>query len=192
MSATLAEKTATIANLVSAFECASNAQARYTAFAAKADSDGWHGVASLFRAAARAEEIVSRNHLRAIRQLGEEAHCEIHPSEVRSTLQNLKIALAGENHDIDSMYPPFLMEASAGNVNVAIRCFTWAMEAEKTHARLFHEAIEVVDEDLKDSWAGSPVQFKVCTTCGYTSALSDEDECCPVCNLPQEKFKAVR
>ncbi len=192
MSSSLAEKTATIVNLGSALECESNAQARYTAFAAKADSEGWHGVASLFRAAARAEEVHSRNHLGAIRLLGEKAHCRMHPIEVRSTLQNLKVALAGEQHEIDSMYPPFLTEACAGNVNAAIRCFTWAIEAEKTHAQLFREAIELVDDDLKDSWAGAPVEFKVCVTCGYTSALSEEDECCPVCNLPQEKFEVVR
>ncbi len=188
----LAEKTATIVNLGSAFECESNAQARYTAFAARADSDGWHGVASLFRAAARAEEIHSRNHLRAIRHLGEETHCEIHPIEAASTLQNLKIALAGEQHEIDSVYPPFLAEACAGNVNAAIRCFTWAMEAEKTHVRLFREAIEVVDEGMKDGWAGSPLDFFVCEVCGYTSELAEEDECCPVCNLPREQFKVVR
>jgi rubrerythrin len=188
----LAEKTATLANLGSAFECESNAQARYIAFAAKADSDGWHGIASMFRAAARAEEIHSRNHLRAIRQLGEESPCEIHPIEARSTLQNLKVALAGEQHEIDSMYPPFLIEACAGNVNAAIRCFTWAIEAEKTHARLFREAIEVVDEGMKDSWAGSSLDFFVCEVCGYTSELAEEGECCPVCNLPREQFEVVR
>jgi rubrerythrin len=192
MSGILAEKTATIMNLGSAYECESNAQARYTAFAAKADSDGWHGAASLFRATARAEEIHSRNLMRAIKQLGEEAHCGIDPIEVKSTLQNLKIALAGEQHEIDSMYPPFLNEARAANANPAIRCFTWAMEAEKAHARLFREAIEAVDEGFKDTWAGSPVNFNICPVCGYTSELPEENECCPVCNLPREKFEVVR
>jgi rubrerythrin len=192
MSPTLAEKTATIANLGSAVECESNVQARYIAFAAKAESDGWRGVASLFRAAARAEEIHSRNHSRALKQFGEEADCQIRPIRVRSTLQNLKVALAGEQHEIDSMYPSFLIEACAGNVNVAIRAFTWAIEAEKTHARLFREAIEVVEEGLKDTWAGSPIDFSICTVCGYTSELPEEDECCPVCNLPHEKFEVVR
>jgi rubrerythrin len=192
MSSLLAEKAATIANLGVAFECESNAQARYTAFAVAADSDGWHGIASLFRAAARAEEIHARNLMRTIGQLGEKAHCEIHPIEVKSTLQDLKIALAGEQHEIDSMYPPFLNEARAGNVNSAIRCFTWAMEAEKVHARLFREAIELVDEGTKNTWAVSPVDFNVCAVCGYTSEPPEEDEYCPVCNLPREQFDVIR
>jgi len=191
MSTLLAEKSATIANLMSAFECESNVRARYIAFAAKAESDGWNGVASLFRAAARAEEIHSRNHLRALRHMGEEAHCRIDSIKVSSTLQNLKVALAGEQHEIDSMYPPFLDEAYDGNINMAIRCFTWAIEAERAHARLFREAIEVVEEGAKDTWAGSPVNFSICPVCGYTSELPEEDECCPICNLAREKFEVV-
>jgi len=192
MSIGLAEKTATIANLGSAFECESNTQARYTAFAAKADEDGWHGVASLFRAAARAEGVHSRNHMRAVRQLSGEAHTEIHPVEVGSTLQNLKVALAGEQHEIDSMYPPFLNEARAANANAAIRCFTWAMEAERTHASLFREAIEAVEEDLREPWADSPIEFNICPVCGYTEEIVEPDEYCPVCNVPREQFEVIR
>jgi rubrerythrin len=192
MSTSLAEKTATIANLGSAFECEANTHARYTAFAARADADGWHGVASLFRAAARAEEVHSRNHMRAIRQLSGEAHSEIQPIEVTSTLQNLKVALAGEQHEIDSMYPPFLNEARAANANAAIRCFTWAIEAEKTHTSLFRKAIEIVEEDLKDMWADSPVEFNICPVCGYTAEVAEQDEYCPVCHVPQEQFEVIR
>jgi rubrerythrin len=162
------------------------------AFAASADSDGWHGVASLFRAAACAEQIHARNHLRTIRQLGEDAHCEIRPVEVKSTLQNLKVALAGEQHEIDSMYPPFLAEACGGNVNAAIRSFTWAMEAEKEHARLFREAIEVVQEDARYSWGTTAREFNICGVCGYALEPDEEDEHCPVCNLPREKFELIR
>ena len=192
MPTSLAEKTTTIANLGSAFECEWNTQARYTAFAAKADEDGLHGIASLFRAAARAEEIHARNHMRAISQLSGEAHSEIHPVEVASTLQNLKVALAGEQHEIDSMYPPFLNEAYAANLNAAIRCFTWAIEAERTHATLFRKAIEIVEQDLRDIWAGSPVEFNICPVCGYTAEVVEQDDHCPVCNVPHEQFEVIR
>ncbi len=42
---------------MAAFNGESNANARYVAFAVKADEEGYKGVGSLFRAAARAEEI---------------------------------------------------------------------------------------------------------------------------------------
>ena len=50
------ENATTISNLLAAFDGESNANAKYVAFAVKADADGWHGAASLFRAAAQAEQ----------------------------------------------------------------------------------------------------------------------------------------
>jgi rubrerythrin len=73
MSDLVLEKTATVANLLAAYEGESNAHIKYVVFAAKADAEGWHGAASLFRAAARAEEIHATNHSRVLKQLGVEA-----------------------------------------------------------------------------------------------------------------------
>lgn len=188
----IADTTATLANLLASFEGESNVQARYTAFASKADEEGWHGIASLFRAAARAEKVHIDNHARVIKQLGGEARCKIEPVDVQSTLHNLKVALAGEQHEIDSMYPGFLTEALAANVNSAIRAFTGAIEAEKTHARLYRAAIEMVEDDIPDSWAETAHDFYVCVICGYTSETPEEEVHCPVCNLQWEKFEVIR
>lgn len=192
MTATVAEATTTIANLVDAFSGESNAHARYLSFAAKADADGWHGVASLFCAAALAEQTHAGNHARVIKQMGGTARCEIHRAEIRSTLENLRVALGGEQFEIETMYPEFITVAEAVHNDAAIRTFTWALEAEKTHARLFAEAIALVEAGNKESWAGSPRDFYVCTVCGYTSESPDEHELCPVCNLSWKKFETIR
>ncbi len=55
--ATAATGTKTLENLQTAFNGESNANAKYLEFAKKADEEGYTKVASLFRAAARAEEI---------------------------------------------------------------------------------------------------------------------------------------
>ena len=57
LTAPAAEKAAgsTLENLVAAFNGESNANARYVAFAVKVDEEGYKGVGSQFRAAARAE-----------------------------------------------------------------------------------------------------------------------------------------
>ena len=192
MPAIATENEVTVKNLLAAFEGESNAHAKYTAFAAKADADQLHGAASLFRAAARAEQIHAANHARVIKQLGGDARCEIHPIEVKSTLENLKAALSGEQYEIDTMYPAFLAEASLNNVNAAIRAMTGALEAEKTHARLYGEAITLLVGGKKDSWIGAARDFYVCPVCGYTSETEEEHERCPVCNCPWEKFEIVR
>jgi rubrerythrin len=192
MPAIAAEHELTVQNLLGAFEGESNAHAKYTAFAARADADGWHGAASLLRAAARAEQIHAANHAKVIKQLGGEAKCEIHPVEVKSTLENLKAALDGEQYEIDTMYPGFLAEANARNITAAIRTMTGALEAEKTHARLYGEAIALLVGGKKDSWIAATRDFYVCPVCGYTSETEEEHERCPVCKCPWEKFEIVR
>ncbi|MDE3150200.1 MAG: rubrerythrin family protein [Acidobacteriota bacterium] len=186
------EDTTTVQNLLAAFEGESNAHAKYIAFAAKAGADGLHGAASLFRAAARAEQIHASNHARVIRQLGGEVTCEIHAVEVKTTLENLKAAREGELYEVESMYPAFLEEATAHNSAAAIRTFTGALEAEKAHARLYGEAIALLEGGKLNSWIGAPREFYVCPICGYTSETQDEHERCPVCNCPWERFEIIR
>jgi rubrerythrin len=192
MSPVAAENEITIRNLLAAFEGESNANAKYLEFAKKADGEGFRGAASLFRAAARAEEIHAGNHARVIKQLGGEARCEIHKIEVNSTLENLKAALNGERYEFEVMYPEFLAEATAQDNKLAVRTFTGAMEAEKTHARLYAEAIDLLERGEKGTWIGSTREFYVCPVCGYTSETEEEHERCPVCNCPWERFEIIR
>jgi rubrerythrin len=189
----IAEESAiTVQNLLAAFEGESNAHAKYTAFAVKADEDELHGVASLFRAAARAEQIHAANHSHVLHQLGSRSECEIHPVEVKNTLENLKAALNGEQYEIDTMYPGFLEEATERKNTAAIRTFTGALEAEKTHARLYSEAIALLTAGKKDSWIAEARDFYVCPVCGYTSETEEEHERCPVCNCRWERFEIIR
>jgi rubrerythrin len=192
MPSVAAENEITIKNLLTAFEGESNAHAKYKQFAEKADADGLHGAASLFRAAGRAEEIHAANHARVIKQLGGESRCEIHPVEVKSTLENLKTALNGEQYEVDVMYPAFLAEAIVRDSKAAVRTFTGAMEAEKTHARLYGEAIALLEGGKLNSWISATREFYVCPVCGYTSENEEEHELCPVCNYPWERFEIVR
>ena len=192
MSGIAAENAVTVQNLMAAFAGETNAHARYTAFAARADEEKLHGAASLFRAAARSEQIHAANHAHVINQWNLRAECEIRPVEVKSTLENLKSALNGEQYEIDTMYPGFLEEATERKNTGAIRTFHGALEAEKTHARLYAEAIALLVAAKKDSWIGEARDFYVCPVCGYTSETEEEHERCPVCNCPWEKFEIIR
>lgn len=181
------ENEITLRNLQAAYEGECNAHAKYTSFAAKADAEGLHGAASLFRAVAHAEEIHAAHHARVIRQLGAEPAASIHPNEVNSTLANLNEARTGERYEIDSMYPEFIREAKGHNNTAAVRTLEWALEAEKTHARLFSEAIAVLDA----GWLIAARNFYVCSACGHTSETPEADRC-PTCRLLWEKFEVIR
>jgi rubrerythrin len=192
MSEIATENSVTVKNLLAALEGESNANAKYNAFATRADADGFHGAASLFRAAARAEQIHAGNHARVIVQLGGQVAFAIHEIAIKSTLENLKVALAGEQYEISTMYPEFLAEATAHNNTAAIRTFHGALEAEKTHARLYSEAIALVEAGKKDAWIGKTKEFFVCPVCGYTTETPNEHERCPVCNAPWSRFEVIK
>src|SRR5437660_10596088 len=115
------ENEVTVRNLLAAFEGESNAHAKYSVFAVKADGEGLHGAASLFRAAARAEQIHANNHARVIGQLGAEPAANILPVTIKSTIENLNEARSGERYEIDSMYPEFIREAKGHNNTAAVR-----------------------------------------------------------------------
>ncbi len=184
------ENETTVKNLLIAFESESNAYARYTAFAAKADCDGLHGTASLLRAIARSEQIHAANHARVIRQLGGEAEAQLQPVEVKTTLENLTAALGDEIYEIDSMYPRFLVENRSAD-NSAARTLTWALEAEKIHARLLSEEIRRMESGGAESLATEPVEFKIRPVCGYISK-APELERCWVCDRYCAKFETVQ
>jgi rubrerythrin len=174
----------TLQNLQTAFTGESNAQVRYAAFAKKADEEGFCQIASLFRAAARAEQIHAASHAAVIGKMGGKAEAEIQTPVVKSTRENLAVAIAGEEHERDVMYPDFIKEAEAQNNSAAVRTFHRALEAEAEHARLYKEGLAHI-EQMKTKTA-----YYVCPICGYTAERPTFDRC-PICKNPREKFETV-
>jgi rubrerythrin len=182
------ENESAVSNLLKAYEGELNSHARYKAYAAPAEAEGMNGAASLFRAAARAEQIHAGNHARVIRHLGGEAVANILPFRVKGTLENLKMALGGEQHEIDSLYPTFLVHAISQIDTSAIRSFVWAMESEKTHARLYENA--VTSMEAGPGWTSEQLEFHVCTLCGYTAKAQEADNC-PAKNFVWDRFERI-
>jgi rubrerythrin len=132
----------TIDNLQTAIEGEANASHRYTLFAQKADREGYPQVAKLFRAAALAESIHQRNHEAVLKDLGvEPKHPMLKPVTVGTTRQNLEVPIKGEASEADSMYPSFVDQARRDNVPGAVKSFTYALDTEAEHERLFKGAL---------------------------------------------------
>lgn len=181
---TTAVASATLEHLQTAYDGESNARIRYRLFAVQADLEGFRDVASLFRAAARAEQIHAENHARVIRSMGAEPQRNIVEVHVDSTEKNLAKAIQGEEYERDVMYPEFIVEAKESRQNAAARSFSYALDAEAQHAELFRTAFE----RLK---FGQPeVQYYVCTVCGFTTS-DGEFARCAVCHNPRERFDVV-
>ena len=176
----------TIENLQAAFNGESNANARYMAFAEKADLEGFHQVASLFRAAATAEKVHFEHHAIVIKAMGAVPKADIAKAEAKSTKEDLEAAIRGESCERDTMYPAFIKVAEADKNQDAVRTFKRALSAETEHAKLYKQAL-----DNMDTWKDGTKTFLVCSNCGFTAPLSDLKQC-PVCAYPRSKIIEVK
>lgn len=181
-----AAPTKTLENLQAAYNGESNAHARYLAFAEKADKEGFGAAASLFRAAARAEEIHAANHAKVIKKQGAEPALKLDKVDVKTTSENLAAAIKGETYERDTMYPEFLAAARAAKDRDAIETFNFAKTAEAEHAKLYKAALDELDK----SKGPSKTTYYVCTVCGMTTTKVDFVKC-PSCFQPKEKYVTV-
>jgi len=182
----MASSNKTLDNLQTAFNGESNAHAKYLVYATQADKEGYPEVASLFRAAARAEEIHANNHAVVIKKLGGVPTAKIETPAPKSTKENLQDAIAGESYERDKMYPEFLKEARATGNRDAVQTFNYAKSAEAEHAKLYTAALNNLD-NLKGK-AGKT--YFVCGVCGFTTEKMDFAKC-PSCFSPKEKYEKV-
>jgi rubrerythrin len=182
----VSESTKTIDNnLQIAYNGESNAHARYSAFARKADDEGYGRVASLFRAAAKAEEIHAHNHAAVIEKMGGVPILKIHPTEVGSTQENLQAAIEGEKYECDIMYPEFIEAAKRENAAAAVGTFTLALKVEAVHAVLYQDALD----NLEERKGGSHTYY-VCPDCGNTLEELTILKCL-ICGHPKSGFISV-
>ena len=160
-------------NLEFAFAGESQANRKYLFFAEKAEEEGHKRIARLFRAAADAETVHARNHLRVMQG-------------VKSTKENLPIAIGGEHHEFTEMYPAFIKQAETEGETKAADSFDLANKVEQIHHGLYQDALNRLEKD--DTMELKP--FYVCQYCGNT-VEGEAPEKCPVCGAPKRMFKLI-
>lgn len=158
--------------LKEAFAGESQANRKYTAFAAQADKEGFPQAARLFRAAAEAEAIHAANHLKALKA-------------IRDTKENLREAIAGETHEFKEMYPEMIRTANAEGVKDAERTLSYANSVEEYHAKLYHDMLEGLDKSKAESFP-----YYVCPVCGMTVEMEPPEKC-PVCGVKGSMFRRI-
>jgi len=165
---------ATIDNLNEAFAGESQANRKYLAFAEKAAQEGHPQIAKLFRAAAAAETVHAHAHLRVLKG-------------VKSTAENLQVAIDGEGHEFKEMYPQFVRQAEAEGNTPAVMSFKNAMTVEEIHHGLYSSAAEALKHG--DDLPEAPIF--VCGVCGNT-VLDEAPDKCPICGAPNRRFTEIQ
>lgn len=161
-------------NLKDAFAGESQANRKYLAFAQKAQEEGKPQIAVLFRAAAEAETVHAHAHLRVMQG-------------IKSTADNLRVAIEGEGFEFQEMYPKYLQEAEKEGNKDAVKSFKYALAVEKIHHNLYSEALKIFEAG-NDLPANS---IFVCPVCGNT-VMGKAPDACPICGTPGYKFKEIK
>ena len=158
-------------NIEAAFAGESQACMKYSIYAEKADREGFHNIAILFRAIAYAEMVHATNHFRVL-------------EGIKETVVNLTSAAGGENYEVEEMYPAFEAVAQLQGEKSALRSIHYAIEAEKIHEKMYLDAKESVlqGKDIPEA------KVYVCPVCGHTHIGEPTDKC-PVCGLAKDKYK---
>jgi rubrerythrin len=174
------------ANLQTAFAAEVNAKEFYVQAAKQAEGEGMKPLARLFRACARAEQVHADRHVQAIAwTTAGEAKALLKPPQPGVAVDLLQRAIAQEEYEIEHFYPPLLAQARAEGRTMAVRSLTFALSAEREHARLLREALASLGQQAQ----ADHVWF-VCPYCGKTVATLGFRKC-PNCFTSAGRFIRV-
>jgi rubrerythrin len=161
----------TDANLAHAFAAESKASARNSAFAQKADAEGYDQIGRLFRAVAEAEAVHARRFLMHLR------------GKIGSTEENLETAFSNEIKANSEEYPKLISDAVEDGREAVVKALAQARDVEDRHAELYKKA-------MNDMLSETETKYHVCQVCGYVAEDKAPDNC-PVCGAVISKFRAM-
>ena len=181
--------TQTEQNLLIAFAGESQARNRYTYFAGAAKKEGLVQIAAIFEETANQEKEHAKRFFKFL-EGGDVQITQTFPAgKISSTLDNLRDAAAGEEHEWTEMYPAFAKIArEEGFIDVA-EAFDAISIAEKQHGKRYQdladnlEAGKVFKRDGKVVWR--------CRNCGYLHEAEEAPELCPACLHPRAHFELL-
>lgn len=158
------KKTA-IHHLIVAYLGEITASAKYAAYAQKAQEEGYDNITLLFRATSVAEKIHAGSHQSALVELGASIP-DLNPHiTVRSTIENLKDAIAGESYEIASLYPELMSGVPTGSDQLARISLNFTFKVEQRQLIYYEKALAALLHNKTDAL---PNRYYVCSTCGYT------------------------
>lgn len=161
-------------NLKKAFEGESQARNKYDYFAKVARKEGFHYIAKIFEETALNEMQHAKEEFKLLKGIGD-------------TVENLKEAIAGENHEHTEMYPQMKKDAEEEGNSRAAELFQEISEVEEHHEDRYKKLLEMLEKgtlykrDKKIKWK--------CSMCGYVHEGTEPPEVCPACKHPKEYYE---
>jgi len=169
-------------NLLKAFAGESQARNKYSFFAIRARDDGYEGIARIFEETAGNEMEHAERELEFV-QKGAKTTTEVANDPVSTTAENLKAAIAGEDHETSEMYPEFEKTAREEDEDEIADVFKEIGEVEEKHRDRYKDILKHVEAGTVFKREGE-IEWK-CLNCGYVHKGTEAPEKCPACGKPQ-------
>ena len=176
-------------NLMKAFAGESQARNRYTYFASKAKKEGFVQISKIFEETANQEKEHAKRLFKFMTGGETEITVDFPFGTIGKTLDNLKAAAAGENHEYITMYPEFAKTAREEGFDEIAEVFESIAIAEKLHEERYLAFVKNIEEN-KVFKKDEPVTW-YCQNCGYIYEGADAPDVCPSCNHPQAHFMTI-
>ncbi len=181
--------TQTEKNLLIAFAGESQARNRYTYYAGVAKKEGLVQIASIFEETANQEKEHAKRFFKFLKGGNVEITETFPAGVIASTLDNLRAAAAGEEHEWSTMYPGFAKIAREEGFNKIADAFDAISIAEKQHGKRYKELADNLEAGRVFKRNGKVVWR--CRNCGYLHESEDAPNLCPACLHPQAHFELL-
>ena len=179
---TLTEK-----NLLTSFAGESQARMRYTYFAKEAIREGFEQIAAIFTQTAEQEKMHAERMFRFL-EGGMVEICASYPAgEIRTTIDNLRAAAAGEYEEWHDLYPSFADIAEDEGFKDIAFMYRAICVAEQQHEERFLRLLENLEREHVFH-RPEPVVWQ-CRKCGYTFTGKKAPDRCPACLHPKAYFE---
>jgi rubrerythrin len=176
-------------NLLISFAGESQARNRYTFFAGKARKEGLMQIADIFEETANQEKEHAKRFFKFLEGGELEITASFPAGIIGSTLENLRDAAAGEEHEWTDMYPNFAKVAREEGFEQIAKAFEAISIAEKQHGKRYKELADNLEAGKVFKRNGT-VTWR-CRNCGYLHEAEEAPKVCPACLHPQSYFELL-
>ena len=181
--------TQTEKNLLIAFAGESQARNRYTYYAAAARKEGLVQISHIFEETANQEKEHAKRFFKFL-EGGDVEITETFPAgKIGTTLENLRAAAAGEEHEWTEMYPAFAATAREEGFEDIALAFDAISIAEKQHGKRYTDLADNLEAGRVFKRNGKMVWR--CRNCGYLHEGEEAPDMCPACLHPQAHFELL-
>lgn len=176
-------------NLLISFAGESQARNRYTYFASVAKKEGFVQISLIFEETANQEKEHAKRFFSFLEGGMVDINAEFPAGVISNTLDNLKLAAAGENYEWTTMYPGFADIASEEGYPHIAELWLNISVAEKQHNKRYSDLIRNMETGMvfkKDH----PIVWR-CINCGFLNEGISPPMICPSCAHPQAYYEIL-